>query len=374
MKVKVYPDQGQTKEEAEEMLEKAIATKQEAREDRYARESYHNDHLDQFHDHVITLHERLVTNMVDEVQDLVKRSINYQGTLVGLDILRRLDEIIERAYTDFTFQLLGRDFLTQEQQTQIEALGLLVGNRPLIELLYLLVRQISSPNYRKDKNLNILLDQIAMTGVLPNLRDTDMQTLEHGKVAVNEAVQASKNELKKQVKSEILKVNAEHTQKQTVQGLTSLPKNQELVEESSNKLLRGLAYAAVGATVFRLFRREFTSAMTQLVNTAIVDQLTNPLLAAVAQVAQPQGTDPLVYKEVVKDDRLSPECRRLHCHEDWTPKVYKLSELVANGTNVGRAKSQWKAVIGGTHPNCRCVIRPATPEQVSADQKGRKKE
>lgn len=368
MKVKVYPDIGQTKEDAEEMLEKAIAHKQEVREDRYARESYHNDHLDQFHDHVITLHERLVTNMVDEVQDLVKRNINYQGTLVGLDILNRIEEIIERAYTDFSFQILGKDFLTDNQKTQVEALGLLVGNRPLIELLYLLVRQINSPNYRKDKTLNRLLDEIAMTGVLPTLRDTDQYTLDHGKAAVNEAIQNSKNELKKQIKSEVLKINTEHKEKQSVTPLTSIPERQKLAEESSNKLLKGLAYAAVGATVFRLFRRDFTSSMTQLVNSATVDLLTNPLLSAVSQAPQ-QGTDPWVWKEVVKDDRLSPECRRLHAHEDWTPRLYRLSELVRNGTNVGRAKSQWKVVIGGTHPNCRCTLRPATPEMLKDPKK-----
>lgn len=370
MKVKVFPDKGQTKEDAEELLEKAIAHKQEVREDRYARESYHNDHLDQFHDHVISLHERLVTNMVDETQDLIKRNINYQGTLVGLDILRSIEDLIDRAYTDFTFQLLGADFLTENQKTQVEALGLLIGNRPLIELLYLLVRQINSPNYRKDKTLGILLDQIAMTDVLPHLRDTDKYTVDHGKASVNEAILASQHELKKQIKSEVLKINTEHKEKQSIQPLTNIHAHRELAEQSSNKLLKGLAYAAVGAMAFRLFRRDFTSSMTQLINSTVVDQLTNPLVQAISSTQDtPQGTDPLVWKQVVKDDRLSPECRRLHAHEDWSPKLYRLSQLVANGTNVGRAKSQWKAVIGGTHPNCRCTLRPATDEQIADDQK-----
>lgn len=379
MKVKVYPDKGQTKEDAEEMLEKAIAHKQEVREDRYARESYQNDHLDQFHDHVISLHERLVTNLMDEVQDLVKRSVNYSGTLIGLDILKRIEDLMDRAYTDFTFQLLGKDFLTDEQKTQVEALGLLVGNRPLIELLYMLVRQINSPNYRKDKSLNLLLDQIALTGVLPTLRDTDAYTLEHGKASTNEAIQASKNELKKQVKAEILKINTEHKEKQSVNPLANIQEHQKMAEESSNKLLKGLTYAAIGAVAFRMFRRDFTSAMTQMVNSTVVDQLTNPLIAALAPGVSstqgtPQGTDPLVYKQVVRDDRLSPECRRLHTHEDWTPRIYRLSELVKNGTNVGRPKSQWKAVIGGTHPNCRCVIQPATEEMVESQPQNRSRQ
>lgn len=34
------------------------------------------------------------------------------------------------------------------------------------------------------------------------------------------------------------------------------------------------------------------------------------------------------------------------------PIVFKLSELQANGNNIGRKKADWKPVVGGTHPYC----------------------
>lgn len=39
------------------------------------------------------------------------------------------------------------------------------------------------------------------------------------------------------------------------------------------------------------------------------------------------------------------------------PKIFKVSELVSNGTNIGRKTKDWKPVIGPTHPYCRCTLR-----------------
>jgi hypothetical protein len=47
-----------------------------------------------------------------------------------------------------------------------------------------------------------------------------------------------------------------------------------------------------------------------------------------------------------------------HCRHFWflpdgiTPKVYRLSELSAGGTNIGRKAAQWEATVDSTHPNC----------------------
>jgi hypothetical protein len=282
--------------------------------------------------------------------------------LIGLDILKQVEDIIERAYTDFTYRLVGDDFLTDEQKTQVAALGLIMGRRPLLELLYMLVRQINSPNYQKDKGLNRLLDELALTGVLPTLRDSDKYTVEHAKASVNEAIQLSKNELKKQIKTQILKINDQFKQKQALTQFTTIPQEQEKVEEHSNKMLKGIAYAAVGAAAFSTFRKEFTSAMTNMINSTIVDHITNPLIQTVSEGEETKSEkDPMVYKQVVPDNRLSPECRRLHTHPDFEPRLYRLSTLQANGSNVGRPKSQWLAVIGPTHPNCRCLLRLAGP-------------
>lgn len=74
MKVKIYPEKGQTKEQAEEQLEKAFETKKAALEERYAKESYQNSHLDEFHDHISEQYKSMVEGLTKDIIEAVKRA------------------------------------------------------------------------------------------------------------------------------------------------------------------------------------------------------------------------------------------------------------------------------------------------------------
>lgn len=38
------------------------------------------------------------------------------------------------------------------------------------------------------------------------------------------------------------------------------------------------------------------------------------------------------------------------------PKSFKISDIRANGTNIGKKSKDWLATIGPVHPNCRCTV------------------
>lgn len=66
-----------------------------------------------------------------------------------------------------------------------------------------------------------------------------------------------------------------------------------------------------------------------------------------------------VYKRVHKGsckicDKLFNEFSRKH--GGYRPKEFYLSELLANGTNVGKKQSDWLPVVGSVHPWCRCDL------------------
>lgn len=52
------------------------------------------------------------------------------------------------------------------------------------------------------------------------------------------------------------------------------------------------------------------------------------------------------------------------------PKIFKLSELQENGTNIGKKVNDWKPTIYGLHPFCRCTLHKLLPGQVWDDEKG----
>ena len=66
------------------------------------------------------------------------------------------------------------------------------------------------------------------------------------------------------------------------------------------------------------------------------------------------GGDVRVAKRPMPD--ACKHCKRLHIGPDGHPRIFKLSYLEANGTNVGRKAADWLPVVGTVHPHCQCQM------------------
>ena len=81
-----------------------------------------------------------------------------------------------------------------------------------------------------------------------------------------------------------------------------------------------------------------------------------------------EGGDTLVYKQPNPDACI--HCKRLYLKEDGiTPKVFKLSEMVAYGSNVGLKVTEWKPTLGVVHPHCQCQLK-VLPKGMEFDENG----
>ena len=67
--------------------------------------------------------------------------------------------------------------------------------------------------------------------------------------------------------------------------------------------------------------------------------------------------DPIVYKVPILDEKLCPNCRRAYLNNNGTPKLFKLSELASNGTNIGKKPKDWLPTLGVLHLRCRCLLQ-----------------
>lgn len=88
--------------------------------------------------------------------------------------------------------------------------------------------------------------------------------------------------------------------------------------------------------------------------------------------------DPRVFKRPRPD--ACAFCVLLYLRPDGvTPRVFKLSQLLANGTNVGRragrptrsgaSRTEWKATVGAVHPLCACELH-VLPDGMGFDSRG----
>jgi len=105
-----------------------------------------------------------------------------------------------------------------------------------------------------------------------------------------------------------------------------------------------------------------TTEMTRAINAGAADGI-------IARNRDVPPDEIYCYFAVVKDGRLCKHCQRLHLHPDGTPRVFKMSELIANGSNYGRKASEYKPSLHGLHPNCRCVVAQI-PNGWGFDRKG----
>ena len=76
----------------------------------------------------------------------------------------------------------------------------------------------------------------------------------------------------------------------------------------------------------------------------------------------------LVYKRPAHN--CCNKCRQLYLEKDGvTPKVFRLADLMANGTNYGKKQADWLPTLGILHPNCMCTLN-VMPKDTAFDAQG----
>lgn len=86
--------------------------------------------------------------------------------------------------------------------------------------------------------------------------------------------------------------------------------------------------------------------------------------ARAAEIERIYGKDALCYKEVYP--LACRWCIKAYLTDGIgsEPKIFKLSELVANGSNFGLKPVDWKPIITSHHVFCRCNLRHVSKNQV----------
>lgn len=80
-----------------------------------------------------------------------------------------------------------------------------------------------------------------------------------------------------------------------------------------------------------------------------------------------KGKDPLVFKRVRED--ACDECKDAYLLDSGKPRVFRLSELLAHGSNVGKSRAERRATVGSFHPWCTCELQQV-PEGFDFDDSG----
>lgn len=81
-----------------------------------------------------------------------------------------------------------------------------------------------------------------------------------------------------------------------------------------------------------------------------------------------EGSESLVFKRPAWN--ACPHCVKHYLVPGTQkPRVFKLSEILQNGTNYNRKTGEWKPVVGVMHPNCLCTLS-VMPKGFTFDEDG----
>jgi hypothetical protein len=88
-------------------------------------------------------------------------------------------------------------------------------------------------------------------------------------------------------------------------------------------------------------------------------------------IRETKGGDSIVFKDVFSG--ACKVCIKVYLTNGIgsQPILFKLSELEANGDNIGLKQSDWKPTLSGVHPFCRCHLR-SLPEGYKWDEEKEK--
>lgn len=269
--------------------------------------------------------------------------------LTDRDLYARVDRLIDRHYIPLMLTLVGLDLTRPDYREQLEDYNRDYGRRALIEALYILLRDRPASGYPEDAKLNQLLDRITHATHLPVLNDAQRATLDIARLAMLDAIESTKQEVKKQIRQQLVELNRQHRQHVAVKRIESVSQVAERENDLKAKLMKLIP--AIMLTAQDSFERAFSSVLTDTVNDVVVDSATADSLITGVPPAKT-----IVFKRVVNDETLCRWCRKFYANPDGSPKLFTLEELQANGSNYGKPKSEWKPVLGKTHPRCRCQL------------------
>lgn len=260
-------------------------------------------------------------------------------------VLSKIKEIIEKRYSQLTISMLGKGVFTPRELEQIRELGVDTTNdKSLLELAYY-HNFINHPvDDQSPKTVEEMESQQSTQGLKPQGEAPQYTTSN-----LDDKTKQLIDKLKEEMTTRIQGIVRDNNDTYKMDALKNLEREafiDEMVKESTlGKVKQQLRDTTKDAN--RDWQRVVLTEMSNAIGIASVDRIVNDNIDANLE-------DIYVFRITVKDAKTCKYCRRFYNDSDGSPRLYKLSTLLGNGSNYGKKPGEWMAVAGATHPNERC--------------------
>lgn len=259
--------------------------------------------------------------------------------------IEKIREIVQKHYSRLIVSVLGRDTLSEKELKELEAQGIDTSNQDSLLSLVYYHNFINHPiDEIAPKSVEDMKSQQSVKGLVPQGAAHDY-TVENINDKTKQYIEKLKLDMMTKVEG-IIRENNDSYKMDALQNLDRQDALDELMKESTlGKLKQKLRDTSGEGS--RDWMRVAVTEMSNAIGIASVDRI-------VSDNRDSDLDDVYVYRVTVKDAKTCKWCRAFYDDDDGSPKLYRLSTLLSNGSNYGKRTDSWMPVIGATHPNERC--------------------
>lgn len=265
--------------------------------------------------------------------------------IISKEKLAKIKEIIENHYNRLAINTLGTSVFSKEELRKLKDLGIdTTKKESFLELVY----HHNFINEQGKINAPVSFEEMQSQQKIPSIKpigEAHTYAIEH----LNENAKHLVDKLKNDVKSKIENIIRENNNLYKFNALMNLDRpaeSDQLVKDSTiGKLKQQL----------RDFSKEPNRDWGRIVRTEMSNAIGAGSVDRIVSDNKTQNLDDIyVFRIIVPDTTTCKYCRKFYLDEDNTPKVYRLSTLLSNGSNYGKKPENWNPVSVATHPNERC--------------------
>lgn len=265
--------------------------------------------------------------------------------VTGKLTLEAIRRIIQKHYTRLAISILGSEALTPEELQEMKDAGYDTSNPDSLMSLAYYHNFVNHPvNEISPTSVEDMENQQSVASILPKGKAHDY-TVENINDKTKQLIQKMKLDTATRIES-IIRENNDSYKMDALQNLDRTDLLDDLTKESTlGKLKQKLRDTSGDGN--RDWTRVAITEMSNAIGIASVDRIVSDNVGA-------DLDDIYVFRITVKDQKTCKWCRRFYDDVDGSPKLYKLSSIMGNGSNYGKKTDSWMPVIGATHPNERC--------------------
>lgn len=257
---------------------------------------------------------------------------------------QKILDIIKKKYSKLIVSVLGSTVLTESEKESYRQMGVDVDNEESLMALAYFHNFVNNPiQQTSPTDVGEMRIQQSQPGTKPQ-----GSAHEYSVDAINEQTKRYIEKLQMDNSARIMDIIRQNNDSYKFNALQNIDRSDiadELVKESSlGKVKQRLRDTAGDAN--RDWQRVALTEMSNAIGVGSVDRIVSDNINKDAQ-------DVYVYRLIVGDSLTCKHCRRFYGDVGQPPKIYRLSTLLANGSNYGLKATEWKPVVGATHPNTR---------------------